>query len=60
MLEECVNDDTRQFSALRKIWPDRAGNFGGRLLEELTPYWKGLAQQGLTLEEAARETHRGL
>ena len=54
VLEECINDDTSKLSALRKIWSEWAGNLEGRILEELGHYWRGLAQQGLTLEEAAR------
>ena len=57
MMEECVNDDTSPLSKLRRIWQDgiwQDGKQEGRILEELGHYWKGLAQQGRTLEEAAR------
>ena len=56
-MEECVNDDTSPLSKLRRIWQDgiwQDGKQEGRILEELGHYWKGLAQQGRTLEEAAR------
>ena len=55
MLEECINDDDSTLSMLKRIWSDgAAGNLEGRILEELDHYWTGLAQQGRTLEEAAR------
>ena len=56
VLEECVNDDNSNLSMLKRIWPNEAGNLEGRILEELDHYWKGLAQQGRTLEQAARLT----
>ena len=55
VLEECINDNNSNLSMLKRIWSDgAAGNLEGRILEELVHYWTGLAQQGLTLEEAAR------
>ena len=56
VLEECVNDDNSNLSMLKRIWPNEAGNLEGRISEELDHYWKGLAQQGRALEEAARLT----
>ena len=54
VLEEGINNDDSPLSMLKRIWPNEAGNLEGRILEELGHYWKGLAQQGRTLEEAAR------
>ena len=55
VLKECINDNNSSLSMLKRIWSDgAAGNLEGRILEELGHYWKGLAQQGRTLEEAAR------
>ena len=56
VLEEGINNDDSPLSMLKRIWQNEAGNLEGRILEELGHYWKGLAQQGRTLEEAARLT----
>ena len=56
VLEECINNDNSSLSMLKRIWPNEAGNLEGRILEELGHYWNRLAQQGRTLEEAARLT----
>ena len=58
MLEECVWDETSRLFQLRGIWDSgvKVKSIKSKILEELEHYWKGLAQQGRTLEEAARWT----
>ena len=53
VLEECLLDEKNQLSKLRGIW-DSGVNVKSRILEELEGYWKELALQGRTLEDAAR------
>ena len=69
-LEECINDDASTLSMLKPVWGGDGGSLVDRIMEErqsgdkdmvddrilreLVYYWKGLAQQGRTLEEAAR------
>ena len=54
VLEECINDDASNLSRLKKVWRGLGGSLEDQIMEELDRYWKGLAQKGRTLEEAAR------
>ena len=56
VLEECVSDEKRQLFKLRGIWDSgvKGQSPKSRILEELESYWRKLAQQGRSLEEAAR------
>ena len=56
VLEECLLDEKNQLSKLRGIWDSgvKGQSPKSRILEELEGYWKELALQGRTLEEAAR------
>ena len=58
MLEECVWDETSRLFQLRGFWDSGVKDQSpkSKILEELEHYWKGLAQQGRTLEEAVRWT----
>ena len=53
VLEECIWDENSQLFQLRGFW-DSGVKVKSRILEELEAYWTRLAQQGRTLEEAAR------
>ena len=65
VLEECINDPASRLSRLNKVnqssiniyfkvWRGLRGSVEDKIMEELSHYWKGLAEQGRTLEEAAR------
>ena len=56
MLEECLWDEKSQFFQLRGIWDTgvKVKSIKFKILEELESYWRKLAQQGRSLEEAAR------
>ena len=56
MLEECVSDEKSKLFRLRGIWDSgvRGQSPKSRILEELESYWRKLARQGRSLEEAAR------
>ena len=56
MLEECVSDAKSELFRLGGIWDSgvRGQSPKSRVLEELEGYWRKLAQQGRSLEEAAR------
>ena len=56
VLEECVWDERSQFFQLRGIWDTgvKAQSPKSKILRELESYWRTLARQGRTLEEAAR------
>ena len=53
VLEECVWDEYSQLFQLRGFW-DSGVKVKSKILEELEGYWRRLAQQGRSLEEAAR------
>ena len=55
MLEECLWDEKSQFFKLRGIWDTgvKVKSIKFKILEELGSYWRKLAQQGRSLEEAA-------
>ena len=55
-LEECIWDEKSQFFKLRGIWDTgvKVKSIKFKILEELESYWRKLAQQGRSLEEAAR------
>ena len=56
VLEECLWDETSQLFQLRGIWDSgvKVKSIKFKILEELESYWRKLAQQGRSLEEAAR------
>ena len=60
VLEECLLDERREISKLWAIWDSGvkresdSQSVKWRILEELEGYWRMLAQQGRSLEEAAR------
>ena len=56
VLEECVSDEKRELFRLRGIWDSgvKGQSPKSRILEELESYWRWLARQGRSLEEAAR------
>ena len=56
VLEKCVSDEKRELFRLRGIWDSgvKGQSPKSRILEELESYWRELAQQGRSLEEAAR------
>ena len=56
MLEECVSDEKSQLFKLEGIWDSgvKGQSPKSRILEELEGYWRELARQGRSLEEAAR------
>ena len=56
MLEECVSDEKSHLSKLEGIWDSgvKGQSPKSRILEELEGYWRELARQGRSLEEAAR------
>ena len=56
MLEECIRDERRELFKLGKIWGtgDKVNSIKFKILEELEGYWRKLARQGRSLEEAAR------
>ena len=56
VLEECIWDEKSQFFKLRGIWDSgvKGQSPKSRILQELEGYWRKLAQQGRSLEEAAR------
>ena len=56
VLEECLWDEKSQFFKLRGIWDTgvKVKSIKFKILEELESYWRKLAQQGRSLEEAAR------
>ena len=58
MLEECVWDETSRLFQLRGIWDSgvKGQSPKSKILKELEGYWKKLALQGRSLEEAARWT----
>ena len=55
-MEECVWDEKSRLFQLRGIWDSgvKVKSVKSIILEELEGYWKKLAQQGRSLEEAAR------
>ena len=53
VLEECIWDENSQLFQLRGFW-DSGVKVKSKILEELEAYWTTLAQQGRSLEEAAR------
>ena len=55
-LEECIWDEKSRLFQLRGIWDtgDRVNSIKFKIMEELEGYWRKLAQQGRSLEEAAR------
>ena len=56
VLEECIWDESLQVFKLSIIWDtgDKDNSIKFKILEELEGYWRKLAQQGRSLEEAAR------
>ena len=56
VLEECVWDERRELFKLSKIWDtgDKVNSIKFKILEELEGFWRKLARQGRSLEEAAR------
>ena len=52
VLEEGIINEASSLSRLGRIWG--SGIIKEKILEELEHYWKELAQQGRTFEEAAR------
>ena len=56
VLEEELNSETSFLFRLRGVWygGPRDDGVGQRILGELDKSWRVLAQQGRTLEEAAR------
>ena len=56
VLEECLWDEKSQFFKLRGIWDSgvKSQSPKFKILEELEGYWRKLARQGRSLEEAAR------
>ena len=56
VLEECVSDERSELFKLSIIWDtgDKDNSFKFKILEELESYWRKLARQGRSLEEAAR------
>ena len=56
VLEECIRDERRELFKLGKIWGtgDKVNSIKFKILEELEGYWRKLARQGRSLEEAAR------
>ena len=56
VLEECVSDEKSHLSKLEGIWDSgvKGQSPKSRILEELESYWRELARQGRSLEEAAR------
>ena len=56
VLEECLRDQKSKLFKLRGIWDSgvKGQSPKSRILEELEGYWRELARQGRSLEEAAR------
>ena len=56
VLEECLLDEKSQLFKLRGIWDSgvKGQSPKSRILEELEGYWRRLALQGRSLEEAAK------
>ena len=56
VLEECVWDERSQLFQLRGIWDTgvKVKSIKSKILKELEGYWRKLALQGRSLEEAAR------
>ena len=56
MLEEVLNNKDSELHCLQGVWSggDKDDGVGKRILGELNKYWRMLALQGRTLEEAAR------
>ena len=56
MLEECLWDEKSELFKLRGIWDSgvKGKSPKSKILEELEGYWRKLAGQGMSLEEAAR------
>ena len=56
VLEKCIWDEKSQFFQLRGLWDTgvKSQSLKFKILEELEGYWRKLAQQGRSLEEAAR------
>ena len=56
VLEEFLWNEKSQFFQLRGIWDTgvKVKSIKFKILEELESYWRKLAQQGRSLEEAAR------
>ena len=56
VLEECLWDEKSELFKLRGIWDSgvKGKSPKSKILEELEHFWKKLAKQGRTLEEAAR------
>ena len=62
VLEECVWDEKSRLFQLRGIWDSggKVKSIKSKILKELEGYWKKLARQGRTLEEAARSAYNHL
>ena len=56
VLEECLWDKKSELFKLRGIWDSgvKGKSPKSKILEELEGYWRKLAGQGRSLEEAAR------
>ena len=56
VLEECLWDEKSELFKLRGIWDSgvKGKSPKSKILEELEGYWRKLARQGRSLEEAAR------
>ena len=54
VLEKLLNDEDSRLSQLKPFWKGEGGNLEEIIMEELDQHWKGVVQQGRTLEEAAR------
>ena len=54
VLEKLLNDEDSRLSQLKPFWNGEGGNLEEIIMEELDQHWKGVVQQGRTLEEAAR------
>ena len=53
VLEECLWDENSHLFQLRGLW-ESGVKVKEKILEELENYWRKLARQGRSLEEAAR------
>ena len=55
VLEECLWDEKSELFKLRGIWDSgvKGKSPKSKILEELEGYWRKLARQGRSLEEAA-------
>ena len=56
VLEECLWDEKSELFKLRGIWDSgvKGKSSKSKILEELEGYWRKIARQGRSLEEAAR------